>query len=390
MKIQYRWFAVAILLLLTSAQGLQAAGNTLTLGFNIPLSGALEAVGVSSKNAAELVRLRIEQQGGLTIGGTTYSLTFLYGDNTSDNGMAPKVAIEQVTQGEVIAIIGPQASNNAIPVGQMADSFKTPMVSPWSTAPKTTKDRPYVFRIPFLLDKVGEVGAQFAKDEFGATKGAVLFDVVSAYPRALAKSFRDAFEALNGPGSLVAFEEFRTGDKDFHKQIQRIKASGAQVLFIPQYYNEIPLIIRQLKEAGLDVPILGSDSWAGGDLMAECGADCHGRYFIGNYAAGGAKGVNKEFVDQYQKAHGVLPDEPAALTYDAVNVVVKALQNTGGLTGNLMEDRTLLKDQLVNLKNYEGVTGMMSFNASGDPEKCVQIIKIDDSGVFMQDRAVCP
>ena len=148
----------------------------------------------------------------------------------------------------------------------MANSFSTPMISPWSTSPVTTKNKPFVFRSCFIYTIQGPVITKFAAKEFKATKAAVLYDIVSAYPRGMAKSFRDAFEKINGEGSVVAFEEFRTGDEDFSKQLKKIANSGAEFIFSPQHYNEIPLIVRQVEEMGLDLPVVGSNSWAGGDL----------------------------------------------------------------------------------------------------------------------------
>lgn len=366
-----------------------AADGTIKIGFNIAQSGMFALVGSHSKNAAELIRKDIEAQGGLKIGDKTYDLEFIYGDNKSTATDASNLAIQQVTKEKVIAIIAPNFSALAIPVGQMANSFSTPMISPWSTSPITTKDRPFVFRSCFVFTIQGPVLTKFAAKEFNATKAAVLYDIISAYPRGMAKAFRDAFEETNGKGSVVAFEEFRTGAADFHKQLKKIKDSGAQVLFLPQHYDEIPLVVRQAKEVGLTIPIIGSNSWAGGDLTGTCGEDCNGLFFTGNYAPGEAKGVNKQYVDSYQKAYNELPDEPSALTWDTVRVLLQALQNTGGLTGNLLKDRVAVKDQIVKIRNMEGATGMLNFNASGNPEKCAVVVKIVD-GVFTFHDSVCP
>ncbi len=111
-------------------------------------------------------------------------------------------------------------------------------------------------------------------------------------------SFGVAFEKLHGAGSVVAFESFTTGDKDFSAQMTSIVASGADVLFVPQYYSEVPLVIRAAKEMGWTKDILGSDSWGGGDLMGLCGDDCKGYYFSTHYAAAGAKGATKAFIDE--------------------------------------------------------------------------------------------
>lgn len=380
--------AIAALLILSA--GSVRAEEVIRVGFNIAQSGMFELVGKNSKNAGELVRQEVEKAGGLQVGGRTYKVEFLYGDHTSDPSAAAALAVKQVSQEKVLAIIGPLISRQAIPVAQMAQSFATPMITPWSTSPLTTKDRPFVFRTCFVFTIQGPVLTKFAASQFQATKAAVLYDIISAYPRGMAASFKEAFEKVNGPGSVVAYEEFRTGDKDFSKQLQRIKESGAQILFTPQHYDEVPLIVRQAKTAGLTIPVVGSNSWAGGDLIGACGSDCNGLYFSGNYAPGNAQGLNKTFVEAYTKAYGVNPDEPAALTWDAARLLLQAIKNTGGLSGNLVNDRVAVKEALAKTKDFEGVTGKIGFDGNGDPNKCAVVVKIDDKGVFTHHETVCP
>ncbi len=368
----------------------QAAENVIRIGFNIAQSGMFELVGKHAKNAGELVRMEIERAGGLKVGDKTYKVEFLYGDHTSDPSVAATLAVKQVSQEKVLGIIGPLISRQAIPVAQMAQAYATPMITPWSTSPLTTKDRPFVFRTCFVFTVQGPMLTKFAASQFQATKAAVLYDIISAYPRGMASSFKEAFEAVNGPGSVVAFEEFRTGETDFSKQLQRIKASGAGILFTPQHYNEVPLIVRQAKAAGLTMPIVGSNSWAGGDLIGACGSDCNGLFFSGNYAPGNAKGLNKTFVEAYTKAYGFNPDEPAALTWDAVRLMIQAIKDTGGLSGNLIADRVAVKEALAKTKNFDGATGKIAFDGNGDPNKCAVIVKIDEKGVFTAHDTVCP
>jgi len=387
--------AVTIFLLgwvLTASAGntCLAEDNVIRIGFNIAQTGMFALVGKNAINAGELVRQEIEKAGGLTVGGKNYKVEFLYGDHTSDPSAAAALAVKQVSQEKVLGIIGPLISAQAIPVAQMAQAYSTPMITPWSTSPLTTKDRPFVFRTCFVFTIQGPAITKFAASEFKATKAAVLYDIISAYPRGMANSFKEAFEAANGPGSVVAFEEFRTGDVDFSKQLNRIKESGAQFLFTPQHYNEVPLIVRQAKALGLTIPIMGSNSWAGGDLIGQCGKDCNGLFFTGNYAPGNAKGLNKSFVEAYTKAYGSNPDEPAALTWDAARLMVQAIKNTGGLTGDLVRDRTAVKDALAKVKDFDGATGKIGFDGNGDPSKCTVIVKIDENGVFTFHDSVCP
>lgn len=377
------------LIVVLSSNG-RAADGVIRIGFNIAQTGMFELVGKNAINAGELVRKEIEKAGGLKVGGKTYSVEFLYGDHTSDPSAAAALAVKQVSQEKVLGIIGPLISRQAIPVAQMAQAYSTPMITPWSTSPLTTKDRPFVFRACFVFTIQGPVLTKFAAAQFKATKAAVLYDILSAYPRGMANSFKESFEAVNGKGSVVAFEEFRTGDNDFSKQLARIKDSGAQFVFTPQHYNEVPLIVRQAKTMGMALPIVGSNSWAGGDLVGECGTDCNGLFFTGNYAPGNAKGLNKTFVETYVKTYGNNPDEPAALTWDAVRLLLQAIQNTGGLSGDLLRDRTAVKEALGKIKDFDGASGKISFDGNGDPSKCAVIVKIDEKGVFTEYDTVCP
>lgn len=366
-----------------------AADGTIRIGFNIPLGGMFNMVGDHARNAAELVQKKLVAEGGLKVGDKVYAVEFLYGNNNSNPVQASNLTIQHITKDNVLAMIGPLSSRQAIPVAEMANSFSTTVISPWSTSPVTTKDKPFSFRSCFIYTEQGPVLTRYAAKEYKATTAAVLFDVLSAYPRGMAATFKVAFEEINGAGSVVAYEEFRTQETDFRPQLKRIKMSGAQILFTPQHYNEVPLIVRQAQEIGLNIPIVGSNSWAGGDLVGECGSDCDGLVFTGNYAPGGATGINKQFVDAYTAAYNKAPDEPAALTWDAIRALLQAIQNTGGLTGSLLTDRIAVNNSLAQLKNFDGASGMMSFNPSGTPEKCTIIVKIVD-GVFTFSDSVCP
>jgi len=122
------------------------SAETLKVGFDIPLTGDIPQVGESSKYAAEMLKEQINSAGGIKVGDKTYQLEFIYEDNESKAESATAAGLKLITQDQVLAIIGPQASKQAVPAGEICNSFKTPMISPWSTNPQTTLDRPYVFR----------------------------------------------------------------------------------------------------------------------------------------------------------------------------------------------------------------------------------------------------
>jgi len=381
--------AVFFAVLLMAGVSLSHA-QVLKVGFNIELTGDIPKVGESSKFAAEMLKEKTNAAGGIKVGDKTFKVDFVYEDNEAKAESATSAALKLITQDQVVAVIGPNASKQAIPAGEVCNANKTPMVSPWSTNPKTTENRPYVFRACFLDPFQGPVAAKFVTEEFKAKKAAVLYDIASDYPKGLAEYFKKAFEEIHGAGSVVAFETFTTKDKDFSAQLTKIAASGADVLFTPQYYDEVPLIVKQAQELGFKKPIMGSDSWGSAELMSLCGDACKGYFFSTHYAAAGAKGATKEFIDQYKAKYGYVPDDVAALTWDATRLLLQAVQNTGGLSGNLEKDREAVREQLAKITDFDGITGKMTFKSHGDPVKCAVVVKISQSGEFEFFKSACP
>jgi branched-chain amino acid transport system substrate-binding protein len=364
--------------------------EVIKIGINAPMTGDIPKVGEGSKFAAQMWLEDIKAAGGLEVGGKKYPVELVIEDNESKAESAVKVNTKMITEDEVLVIVGPQSSKQAIPAGGVADNYKTPMITPWSTNPDTTKDRPFVFRGCFLDPFQGPLLANFIKEEYGFTKAAVLYDVASDYPKGLAEFFKEAWEKLNGAGSVVAFESFTTKDADFSSQLTKIIKSGAEVLFTPQYYNEVALIVQQAHELGWNKPIVGSDSWGSAETVELCGKDCYGLFFSTHYAAAGAKGATKAFIDRYNKKHGYVPDDVGALTWDALGIVQKAIQSMGKITGNIEKDRKSVRDAMAKIKEFNGITGKMTFTEDGDPIKCAVIVRISDKGEYEFYKSVCP
>jgi branched-chain amino acid transport system substrate-binding protein len=364
--------------------------DSIRIGVNAPLTGDIPKVGEGTKFAAQMWLEDVNAGGGIEVGGKKYRVELIIEDNESKAESAVKANTKLITEEDVLAIVGPQSSKQAIPAGGKANELGTPMISPWSTNPDTTKDRPFVFRGCFLDPFQGPVVANFIKDEFGFKKAAVLYDVASDYPKGLAEFFKVAWEKQNGPGSVVAYESFTTKDADFSSQLTKINNSGAEVLFTPQYYNEVALIVQQAHQLGWNKPIVGSDSWGSAETVKLCGKDCYGLFFSTHYAAAGAKGATKAFIDRYKKEHGYVPDDVAALTWDAMRIVQAAIEGAGELTGDIEKDRIAVRDALASIKDFDGITGKMTFTEDGDPIKCAVVVRISDAGEFEFFKSVCP
>ena len=383
--------ALGLLLIVSGwSGGVQEApyDGVIKLGHIAPITGDIPKVGEEGTYSVNMLVEDINNAGGLKVGDLTYKIEVVTEDNESKAESAVAATTKVITDDRVLAIIGSYSSKQAIPTGEVANTRKTPTISPWSTNPRTTKNRPWVFRACFIDPYQGKVAATFAKEEFGIKKVAVLYDVASDYPKGLADNFKEAAEKIGL--EIVAFETFTTKDRDFSSQLTKIIGSGAELLFTPQYYDEVPLIVKQARELGWNKPILGSDSWSSPELFKLGGKDLIGSFFTSHYAMKGATGATKEFIDKYNAKYGYKPGDVAALAWDATNILFEAIKNTGGLTGNLEEDRKAIRDQLAKVKRWEGTTGLMSFTEEGDPIKSVVIVRIDEEGEFSFYKMATP
>ena len=352
-------------------------GNTIRIGVIAELTGDVPAVGASCKNAAEMAAKEINDAGGLQLGDKKYKVELFIEDNAGKADQSASAAQKLITQQKVLAIIGPNASRYAIPASEIAESSRVALISPWSTTPKTTLDaksgapKKYVFRACFIDPFQGRVVAKFTLDNLNLKKAAVLYDVASEYNKGIAEFFKETYEK-NG-GKVVAFETYTTNDKDFSAQLTKIKRARPEVIFLPNYYSEVPLQIQQAKRLGISVPFIGSDSWGSEEMVKLCGTDCEGYYFSTHYAADAATPVTIKFIDSYKARYGTTPDDVAALTYDSFGLLFQAIRSAGKM------DRQAVRDALARIPKYEGVTGLMQFQeGSGDPIKSAVILKIKD------------
>ncbi len=365
------------------------AAQTIKIGFNIPMTGDIPEVGEGSKNAAEMYLADINGAGGLEVGGKKYKLDFIYMDNESKADSAVNVALKLIEQEEVVAIIGPNSSKQAVPAGGTCNENRVPMISPWSTNPATTFDRPWVFRAAFLDPFQGPVIADFAAKKFGAKTAAVLYDVENDYSVGLAEVFKSAWEA-KGLGPVVAYESNGTKDQDYSAQLTTIIAAKPDFIFIPENYNQVALIIPQARDLGYKGPFMGSDSWGTPDLVKLCGPQCNGQYFSTHYAAAGATGATKVFIDRYMAKYGAEPADYAALTWDSIGLLMEGIKNAGVVDSNPRKMRKAIRDGLAAIKSFDGITGSSRFDDQGDPIKCAVVVKISDTGKFVFEESVCP
>lgn len=361
--------------------GCNGGSKDIKIGLNAELTGGIPVVGQSCRNAATMAVEEINQAGGLEVAGTKYKVTLIVEDNEDKAESAAAAAQKLINQDRVLAMVGPNASRNAIPAAAVAENAKVPMVTPWSTNPKTTEGKRYVFRACFIDDFQGQVAAKFALEKLGAKKAAVLFDVASEYNKGIAEIFKKSFESEGG--QVVAFETYTTGDKDFSSQLTKIKEANPDVLFLPNYYSEVPLQVEQARKLGYKGQIIGSDSWGSPEIIKLGGQNMEGLFFSTHYAPDIATPTAQKFIKAHQEKYQSTPDDVAALTYDALGILFQAIKTAGKI------DREAVREALAQITRYEGVTGTMQFKGTGDPIKSAVIIKIEN-GKFNYFASVSP
>ncbi len=351
------------------------------VGVNAELTGSKPTVGDSCQKAAALLAAQVNQAGGLKVGDKQVPIKLFIEDNEDKAESAAAAAQKLISQNNVLAIIGPNASGNAIPAARICEDAGVIMISPWSTNPKTTEGKKFVFRACFIDDFQGRVMAKFARENLKAQTAAALYDVASEYNKGIAEFFKRFFEAAGG--KLVAFESYTKDDKDFSSQLTIIKGANPQVLFLPNYYNEVPLQAQQARRLGFTGAIIGSDSWGSQELLRLGRQDLEGSFFSTHYAPDIATEKAQSFIKEYEAKYGKKPDDVAALTYDAGRLLMAAITQAGAL------DRKKVREALASIQEFEGVTGKMKFQGTGDPVKSAVIIQIKD-GNFTYYSTVQP
>ena len=352
-------------------------GDTIKIGANLELSGAVASYGSSEADAIDLAVEEINAAGG--IDGKKIELIKV--DNKSDAAEATSAAIKLTNQDKVTAIIGAATSGNSVAQVQIATDNKTPMISPSGTSTTVTvgedgKVNPFTFRTAFIDPFQGTVAANFAANKLKVKNVAVYADNASDYAKGLASSFIKDFEAAGG--KIVAKESYVAKDTDFRSTLTRIKAANPDFIFIPGYYEEVGLIVKQARELGITVPLMGADGWDSPTIVDLAGADAlNNTYIITAYSSEDPDGLAKSFADKFKAKYGKDPNSFNALGYDTVYLLKDAIERAGSLDG------TKIRDAIESTDKLELVTGLYSVDENHHPIKSATIIEfVDGKQVF--------
>lgn len=352
-----------------AAGGNKIEGDEVVIGMNMELSGKVAAYGSAEKEGIDLAVETINNDGGID----GKKIKLVSKDNKSDNNEAATIATNLTTNDKVVAMVGPATSGAVKSAIPNATKAQVPVVTPSGTDDAITlqngKVQEYVFRSCFQDSFQGKILAKYADDNLKADKAVILGDNSSDYAKGLTKAFKSEYK-----GKIVQEENFAEGDKDFQAVLTKIKDKDFNVLYIPGYYTEAGLIIKQAREMGIDVPILGADGFADEKLVQTAGAaNVSNVFYTGHFSVKAPANDKVEpFVEAFKKKYDKEPSSFAALAYDAVYMVKAAIEE------GKAEDSVAITKALASLKDFEGVTGEMSIDKDHNPEKSAVVLGMTD------------
>lgn len=352
----------------TSAEG-NKAGDTIKIGVDMELSGNVSAYGNAEKEGITLAVEEINKAGGIL----GKDIEIVEKDNKSENGEAASVAANLTTNEKVVAIIGPATSGAVKAAIPNVTKAGVPLVTPSGTDDSITtangKVQEYVFRSCFQDSFQGVILANFAMDNLKADKTIILGDKSSDYGVGLTKSYKDTYK-----GEIVKEENFVAGDKDFQAILTKIKNEDFDVLYIPGYYTEAGLIIKQAREMGIEQPIIGADGFGDENLVEIAGAkNVSNVYYTGHFSTQApATDKVEPFIAAFQEKYGKQPSSFSALSYDAVYMIKQAIEDQDSA------DSAAITKGLASLKDFVGVTGTMSIDKDHNPEKPAVVLGLTE------------
>lgn len=372
---QMSCIVLALLMLtgLIAGCGNNDSAKDIKIGMVYELTGNTASFGTSAANGAKLAFKEINAHGGVL----GKQIQLVIADNKGEPSESANAMTKLINQDKVAAITGFTVSSCGIAAATVADDFKIPFVAAATVNPKVTVDersgkvREYTFRACFIDSFQGNVGANFAVNSLKATKTAILIDSSSDYSKGLSQIFKTAFSAKGG--QIVAEESYLQKDQDYKAVLTKVKAANPDLLYIPGYYDDVGKIVKQARELGITIPILGADAWDSPKLVEMSGPQALNNTFFTNfYSIEDQNPKSNAFVEAYKKEYGQLPDSMAAMGYDAAYLLVDAISRANSTSG------AKIREALVATKNFESVSGPMNLNEFHDAIRSVVIIEMKD------------
>jgi len=351
------------------------AAAEIKLGLYLPMTGPAAAMGQMVWEGVQ-----VAQQLQPLVLGQPVKLVLV--DTRSDRIEAANAVSRLIEKDKVAAIIGEVISSDTLAGVPIAERAGIPNISPTATSPLVTQNRRYAFRAAYVDDLQGKVAARFAWDNLKVRRVAVLIDQAQDYCVGLAKFFMDEFKGRGG--EIVSMSYIQTGDQDFTAQISALKGGNPDLIYAPNYYTEVALLAKQLKDLGVKIPILTGDGAQVPELVSIGGEAVDGMYFTALFHRQGAfTEIGQKFMQAYESTYKKPLDGFAALGGDSYFLLTAAMTRAGGADG------AKVAQALAATKDFAGVTGIITMGPNHNPIKGVTVIKVE-KGQFVYQTTINP
>lgn len=356
-----------VFLMVFALTGGAFAADTIKIGVYLPLTGQMAFGG-----QLELEGVQMAHKEMPTVLGKKVELFVV--DNKSDKVEAANAVKRLIEKEKVVAVIGTYGSSLAMAGGEVAEKAKVPMVGTSCTNPLVTQGKKFSFRVCFIDPFQGAGAATYAYKDLKLKTAALLVDISNDYSVGLASFFTKSFTKLGG--QIVANLKYQAGDQDFTAQLTEIASKKPDVLFIPSYFAEGAIIMKQVKELGAKFQVMGGDAMDNPQIVEIGGAAVEGfvhTTFPYDPSMKNMSPMAQKFTDNWKKAFpSKEPNVNAALGYDTYLLVLDAIKRAG------KAEPAAITKALVATKGFEGVTGSTTINATHDAEKPVGLVQIKD------------
>jgi len=337
--------------------------DVIRIGAIFPLTGRVAHFGVASRDGGLLAVEQINEAGGLL----GKRVVLLSEDDQGTPAMTIDAFSRLTMRERVNLIFGSSTSGATMAITELAQDLGIVVMTPSATNINITRAGDFIFRACFTDPFQGAVNADFAFYNLGVSRAAVLFDVGADYNRGLAEAFRDRFVSLGG--EIVAWETYMTGARDFSSQVTRIRATEPELVFLPNYYEDVALQIRQLRAQGVAATLLGGDGWDG--LTDHIGAEAIGGFWSSGFSVDTPDPRGVAFVEAFEARFNQPATQFAALGYDAIRLLAAAIEIAGSA------DPAAVRDALMEVDDYF-VTGRIRFDENRNPIKRVVFLEIQE------------
>lgn len=345
----------------------------LKIGVVSPITGATATFGQENANGIKLAYEKLKKGKGA-------KFDLIIEDDKSEAIESTNATRKLLNVDKVSVMIGAPTSSLALASAPIVQEAKIPFITPTATNVKVTQVGDYITRACFTDDFQGVVMAKFAVNTLKKKKGLILVENTSDYSKGLAKSFGDEFKRLGGTMASTEELTYAAKDTDFQSLLRKVRRANPDFVFVPGYYVEVGLMLKQARALGINVPFLGGDGWDSPKLFEIAGEAVKGSYISNHFAPDDKSPTVQAFVKDYEKAYGVKPGSFAALGYDSLGIVADAIKRAKSTKPSD------IRDALVATKNYQGITGSISFDKDRNPTKSAVVLEATPSGYVFHSR----